>query len=499
MTDKRGAARRRRRFIEYARVSKVGDRGDDLQSPELQVRDMDAYALRNNIEVVDRITDLDKTGRSFEKRAITNIITRIRAGEVDGVLLHKWSRWGRDQLESKLYIKEVQTAGGEVQASSEPFDAKTSIGKFSRDMALSIAELQSNQISDGWKAVQARRIERGLTHGGLPPFGYTMPERRGDPFRPHPVNADVVREMYARYLRGQGPQSIVSWLNNEVHAVPSGRGKKRGDETVRPFIMASVVTILDSGFAAGFITVAGGHRKGAHEPLIDGTTWSAYQRERDKRRRVHPKARQPRWYLGGGLTVCGRCGGNMVVNSYTARDSMAICSTYRVRRTCPGVWMNRVRLETIVALWLGGHVTEWADRQDEMLGADDERAQLAKQLEVARADHDRLAQGRRDALELVNRGLASIDDFQARAAEVDAERDALDIRISSLQAQLDALSPDADAYDRIARGAEGQTSEEWNAVLKRVIRRVVVTRETVTIEPWRGEPSVITRVSHRTK
>jgi hypothetical protein len=259
--------------------------------------------------------------------------------------------------------------------------------------------------------------------------------------------------------------------------------------------MASVVTILDSGFAAGFIKVSGQARRGVHEPLIDEATWTAYQRERDRRRRDRPKGqRQRRWYLGGGLTVCERCDGNMVINSYAAKDSMAICSTYRVRQTCAGTWIRRATVELIVNEWLGEHLSDWADEQDRVTGIDDERARLAKELANARADERRLDDGRREALRLVQRGLASEREFEETTRDLEDERRAITDRIAVLGAQLDALAPDADVLDRLERGMDGGfVPEEFNALLKRLIRRVVVAKDTVTVEPWWGEPTAWNR------
>jgi len=494
----------RRRFIEYARVSKVGDRDEDkLLSPEIQISSMDRYAEHNDIDIIDRIIDLDESGRSFERRAIKGIIERIKAGEADGVLVWKWSRWGRNVERSKIYLRKVKIAGGEVIASTEDIDTKTAIGKLQLTFQQGIDQFQSDTISEGWKEAKALRIKEGLTGGGAAPFGY---ERTGtrEPFRPHPVNGPIVAELYERYLRGQGPQALAGWLNNEKK-ITSTRGNK--------FTVGTVTRILDSGFAAGYLRLdvyereedddgnvtfkprkePGRWERGAHESIIDEQTWRVYQRERDRRRSVHPKSRQPRWYLGAGLTVCARCGGNLIVNSYATTKSQALCSTYKSARTCAGVWINRNSLELVVALWLGGHVTEWADRQDELRGTDDERVNLAKELDVAKADEAQLDEGRRNALALVGRGLATDGEYLGMITDIEHDRQRVTERISELTARLEGLSPDADVYGRIAQGAEGQTSEEWNAILRRVMRRVVVAPDTITIEPWRGERVIYDR------
>jgi len=233
--------------------------------------------------------------------------------------------------------------------------------------------------------------------------------------------------------------------------------------------------------------------RGAHEAFIDEETWQRYLRERERRRGLPPKSRQPRWALGGGLCVCGRCGARLAANTYkNGVKSQAVCSAYRTARTCPGVWITRVRLETLVALWLGGRVREWADRQEEAAGIDDERAVLLKDLDAARAEEDRLGRGRANAARLLALGEVDEDDYrEARAAADEARREVAG-RVADLEARLDALAPDADVFERLARsegiyGGGGADPQAWSVLLRKIIRRVEVGPDTVTLTPWRGE------------
>src|SRR4029079_1845441 len=87
--------------------------------------------------------------------------------------------------------------------------------------------------------------------------------------------------------------------------------------------------------------------KDAHTAIITAETWRDYLAERDKRRLTHStKARHPKWFLGGGLAVCGNCGHNLIVTTcQQGQTSQAKCSRYQIQRSCPGVWINRDTLE----------------------------------------------------------------------------------------------------------------------------------------------------------
>ena len=199
-----------RRFIAYVRVSKIGERDpEDLKSPTDQRRAIDAYADRHDdIEVIDHVEDLDQSGRTFERRAVKAIIERIKAGEANGILIWKWSRWGRNVEQSQVYLRHVKLAHGVVIAVTEDIDQLTAIGKAQLGMQQVWDQLQSDQISEGWKAAQALRVKRGLTGGGPPPFGY-LRASKNEPFRPDPITGPIVVEMYDRYLRGQGPMKNI--------------------------------------------------------------------------------------------------------------------------------------------------------------------------------------------------------------------------------------------------------------------------------------------------
>lgn len=152
------------------------------------------------------------------------------------------------------------------------------------------------------------------------------------------------------------------------------------------------------------------------------------------------------------------------------------------------MWINRVRLATVLGLWLGGHVR---------VGRPPRRPRRArrgacaarKELDAARADEERLRRGRVNATWLLTLGQLDEDEFRAAVAASDGERAEVVERIAGIEARAEALSRDADLYERIERESDGMTAEQWHAVLRRANRRVVVSAEVVVIEPWRGEPT----------
>ena len=290
------------RAIVYIRVS---TEREEMQSPENQLFACTEYAQRHGLRIVgEPVQDLDLSGRSFGKRQVAEIIERVRAGEADMVLVWKWSRFGRNNLESQINIRELEKAGGQLIAVTEDFDTTTTHGRFSRDNMLLVAELQAGIIGDTWKDVHANRHRNGLPHTGQPRFGYLRcPKCKkneddskryarcecGGVMVVDPVRGPALKEAYERFVAGEPLQAIT--LDMHRRGIRSLRGKEMGTNTWRQ--------AMDSGFAAGLIRfrTAELRRKygarpskpstydcwepGKHEALISLETWERYKALRE--------------------------------------------------------------------------------------------------------------------------------------------------------------------------------------------------------------------------
>src|SRR5262249_10769464 len=149
--------------LAYVRVSKERE---DMISPDLQLRAINAFAEREGFAVVEVIEDLDLSGTEFDNRSVGRAVDGIRSGAWRAVLLWKWSRWGRNLELSLTYLGLVEEAGGVVRAATEDIDASTAVGHLSRNLSLLLADFESKQKSETWREVQARRLANGRPHGG---------------------------------------------------------------------------------------------------------------------------------------------------------------------------------------------------------------------------------------------------------------------------------------------------------------------------------------------
>lgn len=484
------------RVLVYVRVSRVGERGDDLISDEVQEDVCRRWAEREGLTIVgEPISDIDKSGREVTKRQIAKSIDRVRRGEAEGIVVWKVSRWGRNLIDSMLNVHELQEAGGFIASATENLEEiETPMGRFSLTQMLAIAQLQSDQIGETWTNIHDYRRGLGLPHTGGDRFGYIYDTDAGtqNPTKAYSLNpqtAPWLAKAYRDFAAGKPASAIVRELDeNGIRSVKGNR-----------IIYRSLMQALDSGFGAGLIVDRrddnGKPRKastnpntwtflpGAHEPVIDMATWEAYLRRRRDKRPPREKAAVTRL---SGLVYCASCKRKMRLRwsnrsdgtRYRRWQCQIITGRYATTQTCEGKGsIAQEQLEALVFDWL----TENAQGEGAFATA---QARMA-QAERAKADVDtikaEITRQKKRLSKLTDLLLdeddeETIDTFREKQAEIRAE-------ISTLEAQRDNLEvevrvseiPTVDAFSALGHAWASDQYAMMNEALRMVIRRIYVT------------------------
>ncbi|MBB6351245.1 DNA invertase Pin-like site-specific DNA recombinase [Nonomuraea muscovyensis] len=459
--------------VGYTRVS---TKREEMISPELQEHEQDVYAARHGIRIVERVRDLDLSGREFAKRSVDYIVRGIREGRWNTVLLWKWSRWGRNLLQSRLYLAEVEQAGGRVIAVTEDFDTTTSVGRFTRDQMLTIAELQSDQMSESWKETQARRRRNGLPHTGAARFGYLYDRATG--YTVDPATAPALKTCYERFVAGTGMRALALELN------------ANGYRTLRGGLFTSTALgrLMDTGFAAGLIRERSNPpndgtnsrklssfdvwRQGAHEHIISMELWETYREKRLANALKAPRLRVVTHTLSG-LVVCKACGLTMI----SARNGERQYHVWRCRKrqetkSCPGAVVSNKRLEAMVREWVTTNA-----KGGETVEADPQRILAAQKattdVKACEATISRLKAKRRRLADGYAAGDIEHEDYTALKAEITDQLDAAETALKTACALEAEMGTDLKAtFTTLADLWDDATAQERHELLTRVIKRI---------------------------
>src|SRR4051794_37484529 len=104
----------------YVRVSKVGDRGGDSFSPDVQERAIREWAARNGREVVVQQHELNVSGGTMDRPVFNKIMERIRSGQSGGLVVYKMDRFSRSLLGALNTLAEIGEPGAEFASATEP-------------------------------------------------------------------------------------------------------------------------------------------------------------------------------------------------------------------------------------------------------------------------------------------------------------------------------------------------------------------------------------------
>lgn len=334
----------------YVRVSYVGkNRQNSLLSDEMQLDEARRYAEYAGFafdEAASRLhADLDVSGfkKPWRQRpGLTAHFEAARRGEFDVLIFYKISRLARNVREALDLIAEFEKLGVAFHFVAERIDSSSAQGRFLRNVLLSAAEMESENISEFLKAAFEKRARDGKHHGALP--GWLRFTAQGE-IETVPEVVAALRRMIELRLAGTGQLTIARILNEEGHLTAQGRpwtqsavhkylseewlrtmrgtsffGRKRKDRIEKPGCFPPIVSESEVE------TLIALQKLYSAEYGAKGQDWWTNK---------HKARTNPRYSAAGHLlssiVFCSRCGSRMIawhsIDPKTKKD--------RTRYTCP--------------------------------------------------------------------------------------------------------------------------------------------------------------------
>jgi site-specific DNA recombinase len=290
------------RVVIYARYS------SDLQSPKSiddQIALCRAYAERQGWIVVTTFEDAALSGFGIEnrpgyQRLLAAALGPSRPFEV--IVVEDLSRLTRDMAEALRLYHRLRLKGIELVGVSDGIATARQGGKVQLAVKGLVNELYLDDLREKTHRGIAGQVARGLSAGGRT-FGFrTVPVpdasltgKRKPPARIeiNPVEADVVRDIFRRYVAGQSMKAIAHQLNAERVPFPA-KDTKRGPRR-RGWALSTIHVILRNERYVGVVTGTGPSSSKTPR-LAVGARWSA--RERNGSNRSGPTC-------GSWTTRCG--------------------------------------------------------------------------------------------------------------------------------------------------------------------------------------------------
>lgn len=283
----------------YCRISQ--DRSGGRAGVERQEQDCRQLADRLGFRVVEVFTDNDMSAYSGKpRRRYLAMLGAVDTGRFGAVIAWHPDRLHRSPLELEDYITRTEKVGIPTHTvTAGHWDLSTPSGRLNARNLGNFARFESEHKSMRVKRAMRQGLEEGRFMGGVYPFGW----ERGVDGVPVIVEheADMVRDMTARFLAGESIGSLVRWANGT--GVTTRTGKAWKHTPLRQLLMRA----RNAGLATRDGEVVGASQFPA---LVSEDDWRAVVTTlSDPDRLTQSSARVK--YLLSGVGRCGVCGGRL--------------------------------------------------------------------------------------------------------------------------------------------------------------------------------------------
>lgn len=464
----------------YIRVST----DDQLEySPDSQLEAIRRYAKQNDYILPEEFVFIEHdgiSGRNAKKREeFQRMIgtAKLKPKPFDTLLLWKFSRFARNREDSIVYKSMLRKQCGiDVVSISEPIgDDKMSV--IFEAMIEAMDEYYSINLAEEVRRGMTERAKRGECNT-IAPFGYAIRDKK---LIIVPDKAEIIREVFRRYVNGESQRSIALWLNDI--GIRTKRGNVIENRTIDYW--------LNNPVYHGFVrwTPTGRTRrdfrnpdslvvKGDHEPIISEEVWEAAQAriaETKKKYSRYARSAPSDSFILSGIVKCAVCGA-----PYAKSTSVYMqCSGYSHAKC---VNTQSARIEDIYAALIAGLAADVQNLtfpiSERKKSATDSSA--AKIIDKAiEREETKLSRAKQAYLD----GIDTAEEYKANKAAINAE-------IERLRAERSKTLPDTHERDTAAYSAamrdrvntlidllsSDASNADKNAALKSIIEKVIYNK-----------------------
>ncbi|HVY26080.1 MAG TPA: recombinase family protein [Polyangiaceae bacterium] len=328
--------------VAYARVSTPEQAERDLSLPA-QISSIRRYAQDHGLLLVGEYVERGITATDDNRPEFRRMLQDIFApsSEVGSIIVTHGSRFMRNATKARVHKEALRKRGIRVVAIQQEVSDDPN-GRFAEGVFELIDQLESETNGVRTRAGMAENARQGFFNGSKAPFGFRVEKISTtaglkNKLLIDPNEADVVREVFRRYLAGSGAKSTARELNQ--------RGLLyRKQHWTRDLVLK---VISDSGVIGtyywGRLDTRGKQIRPQEEwipikcePILDEEVFELAQRLRARRDPGRNAGRLPSSpLLLAGLLRCSRCGDSCQLESSGKCDPQGQpYRYYNCRRFC---------------------------------------------------------------------------------------------------------------------------------------------------------------------
>lgn len=252
----------------------------DFNTLDAQREACESYIASQKAEgwhaIETRYQDGGYSGGNMDRPALQQLLTDIKAGKVDIVVVYKIDRLTRSLMDFSKLVEIFDEHNVTFVSVTQSFNTTTSMGRLTLNVLLSFAQFEREVSAERIRDKFAASKKKGMWMGGNPPVGYEVKDRQ---LIIHEEGEKLARHIFERYLalgsvphlkRDLDRQGITSLTRLSQSGKPIGG---------RPFTRGALYAILKNPIYIGKIRHKDQLYDGQHEGIIPEDIWNTVQKK----------------------------------------------------------------------------------------------------------------------------------------------------------------------------------------------------------------------------
>lgn len=448
--DRPAEEKRKIRVAAYCRVSTDSD--EQLISLDAQKAHYESYIrLNDEWEYAGLYYDEGISGTKVESRSgLLSMLADCEEGLIDLIITKSISRFARNTTDCLEMVRKLTDLGVHIIFEKENINTGSMESELMLSILASLAESESVSISQNSKWSIRKRYEKGTFIISYPPYGYDNVDGE---MVIVPEQAEIVKEIFAACLAGNGTHAIAKMLNDR--GIKTKKGGKWHATTVNGILTnekytGDVIfqkTYSDSSFRR--------HRnygeqdmflcENHHEAIISHEDFDKAREVLDRRALEKGNgsntSRYQNRYAMSGKIICGHCGDKFKRRQHYKPSGNYVawaCSTHLTdKNACPMLYIEddaiRAAFATMMNKLVYGHQKILKPLMRSLRGMDDKERLI--QIDVMERQIEENAEKKQTLMTLMAQGLLD-------AAVYNSEKHALAMEEQDLKLRKEQLVND---------------------------------------------------------
>src|SRR2546423_962543 len=214
------------------------------------------------------------SGASLDRPALQELLTEVRAGKIDIIVVYKVDRLTRSLADFAKLVELFDQHSVSFVSVTQSFNTTSSMGRLTLNVLLSFAQFEREVIGERVRDKIAASKRRGIWVGGPVPLGYASVNKK---LVVVPEDAETVRTIFARYIELGSIGALVEDLDRSGIRTRQRQGPEGRTMGGIRFGVGPLAYLIKNRVYIGEVVYRGEVHCGEHEPILDRDVFEAVQ------------------------------------------------------------------------------------------------------------------------------------------------------------------------------------------------------------------------------